>query len=469
MKRSAADADIEQGPVSLDDVPDLYERFDDYLTKCRQKFLAEGVSFVFDIDQLATDEGLKKMEESFKASGVACVVGFDTPDSLPDARAGVAEAAFELAADRVSDEERWSWKRDLRNFDNDLRRARCPQHPRSAQEQPETCDWCRKGPVWGNCGFGYLFAQMRSLASTPKGYIEGNEVPMMQQPMYAETIAWLATHPKLADVLLRFCAEDDMPRMVSWDSAKYVNDAHKGTKKEFTKMHTDQYSGVTRRIQMCVEFSERRASDNAARQLGYVPFTSLAGAQDYLAHIQNLGRRRGFIGMHKDPRLVEILRKHAISFAGPHLACWAQGVVHFEAMFASRVANPTPGTLTHYESNTLPRGQLETLRMVCGTNNAIGSTLLRSHLAAYALNGFLPDAYHTKAYKNSVVGDMMFSGKTTQYKKERKLLESEKRAFDAVNATVQPNSVVLPKVPPLVLRLVGLPEVAKVEESKGEE
>ncbi len=456
MKRCAAEAGLDSAMLTLDDVPDAYEQLDQYLAKCKKSFLEQGGSFVFHIDELATDEGLAKMEGAFQASGVVCVIGFENNDSLAMARAAVSKAAAEMAAGRVSEEEITSWLLDVRNFDSETRRARCPMHPRTDEEEPGSCDWCRNGAVFGNCAFAYLFPQWRPLASTLKGYVEGNEVPMMHQPMYAGIVYWLAAHPKLANLLLRFGAHDGRPRMVSWDSAKYINRAHAGTKKEFTKVHTDFYDSPVHRRQMCVEFSERRANDKSARQLGYVPFTAMASS--LLAQINGRGGRRGFVGMHKDARLVAIMHKHAVSFAGAHLACWAEGVVHFEAMFASDTADPPPGTLTRYASDKLPRGPRETLRMVCGTHDAVGSRLLRSHLAAYALGGFVPDAYHTKAYKNTAVGSMMFSAKTTQYKKERKVLEPEKRAFTRVDATIDPNGVELPPVPSLVKHLMGLPD-----------
>lgn len=271
----------------------------------------------------------------------------------------------------------------------------------------------------GNASFAYLNKQYTELDKTPTSVIGGEKVYFALNTVHSKVnLPLLLENTHTTAVLLALTHRDGM---ISWDSAKYANNPKPTpvgmTKQELTKFHFDKYSkGDSSRVQ-AILVSEQDV------KLGYVPYTHRPDVQRLIAKAlgkPNLYNLNGFIGCDV-PVLTKVLEKHLIAPDTNSLVIWTETVIHAEASFGK------PNSFGYCEFvSRKDQPNTDRFRFVVGSHIPSQlSTEDLTKLAHHCEKGLIPDFYfsHNAGTK---VWDNIKNGKSTQYKKPRKISDLER-------------------------------------------
>jgi hypothetical protein len=312
--------------------------------------------------------------------------------------------------------------------------------------------WEGTREVIGNKTFGYLMAQPEAKAEAPSvSFSGGLKVAVQPCSAYKANLALLCHRSSQLSLATLLKVTGNTNGMISQDSCKLFRGA-------LTKPHVDLYGTSETRIQR-VQALAVGPGEGTVR-LCYARFSHLPSIRKLICKVvgkEGFYQQTGFCGIPEKSRegLLECLVKAQVLHAGEpgELIIWKSGVIHVE------MQKVQTGKNTHrlvYKNDK----KTKTERYVVGTQqpyNLSDQQLLE--IGYMAEQGFLFHAYNN-LNRDNAAGENSVHLKTTQWKKPRKIPQSEKERLSKAKSGLNDLGSFQQKHPPRRLHCLGVSQPA---------
>lgn len=341
-----------------------------------------------------------------------------------------------------------------------LREAyRVDVEPQLAEKPPKKQDilelvqekkyWAGTKEVIGNKSFGYLLAQPEAKQDAPRVAFSGGLHAAVQPcSAYKANLALLCHASSQLALATLLKVTRNTHGMISQDSCKLFRGV-------LTKPHVDLYGTSETRIQR-VQALAVGPGEGTVR-LCYARFSHLPRIQELICKVigkEGFYKQTGFCGIPEKARegLLECLVKAQVLHAGGpgELIIWKSGVIHVEMQVGNK--DGSGGLMYKNDKKT------KTERYVVGTQQPYNLSQQQLLEIGYmAEQGFLFHSYNN-LNRDNAAGENSVHLKTTQWKKPRKIPQSEKDRLDAAKSDLRDLRSFQQTHPPRRLHCLGVSE-----------